>query len=461
MFGGLSKFFSSRSAAKETGGGGDTGAPKKTCPEEQVTPWTLKVTVKTDPGQGQPHEDVQLIFSSGIAGETFKLSNIAVKNFTGTNLVDSSVQASTPGWALVQQERVVLKPGDDESIGLTIKQWKLHATVQSRHGGKFPAGNVTVGYAGSHQGSVNLAMASATAVAEFFNGNSANAPITLTLADPEWRAEVASPPSFAIAAPEDKSQTVYIVHQWKLTVNVTSDVAWWPEDDVTLLFPGGLRSQTGKLPSAPWKYEVTGFDDIDGKLNVTCPGWLLVGDPPDLKLRADTESTVNVKVAAWRIKVTVESTTAFGWPESDVTISIPNTTVPSKTLKMTAKTGFVHLDGYEEVKAGKLKAEVEGWTLEAEQEVNIKSGQGVIEMTLKLKGVDVVFELLDAATPPVAVAKEKVKVLRADGTDAPGAPTETDDSGLVKLTNVPPETYKIKLPDRYDAEWEFSKEEDA
>jgi hypothetical protein len=177
-------------------------------------------------------------------------------------------------------------------------------------------------------------------------------------------------------------------------------------------------------------------------------------------LRPDTDSTVNVKVAAWRLKVNVESTTAFGWPKDDVIISMPDTAVAPKTLKMTAKTGFVHIDGFVEIQNKKVKAEAPGWTLEAEQDLSIRPGN-LIEMTLKLKGVNVVFELLDAATPPVGVANEKVSVFREDDTAVPGAPAQTDGAGLVTLTNVPPETYKVKFPDRYDAEWEFSKEEDA
>jgi hypothetical protein len=204
-----------------------------------------------------------------------------VLNFTNTNNVDTIVRASTPGWELVKSEHVILTPGDAESICLTLQQWKLHVSVQSLHKGKWPAGNITVVYVGAYNADAVIQMTSdSSSVVHFFNGPPANAPITLALADSEWRVDTANSPAMAMKAPEEKWHSISIRRRWKLTVNVTYDVVWWPEDGVTLLFPGGLPSQTDKLVNAPWTYEVTGFDDIDGNLNVSCPTWVLVGAPP-------------------------------------------------------------------------------------------------------------------------------------------------------------------------------------
>lgn len=461
----LKQFFLSRFAAKETATTQPVNATTKTCPNKVTVPWKLKVTVNTKPSGGTTQDLVTIDIDSGIpTPPAFKLASQHIVDLTGTNDVDTNVGASTPGWIVENTEHVVLAPGDDEAILLTLTQWKLHVTVESRHKGKWPTGTVSVAFAGAHESTKDVTMTSdRSSVADLFNGPPANGPVTVTLGDPDWRLDTnPKPMDVAIKAPEDKAHTVFIKRRWKLTVNVDSifpDI--FPDDSVTLTFPGGLPSTSGTLNKKLWSYELTGFDDVDGALVIDCPTWKLMDVVPPLKLRGDTDTTINVKLGAWRLKVNVESTTAFGWPKDDVIISFANPLLASRTLKMNAKTGFVHMDGYIDLTKEKLKAEVTGgWTLEAEAEVTIACGDTKQEVTLKLKGVDIAFELVDAATPPVGVANEKVKVLREDGTDAPGAPTVMDGAGLVKLTNVPPENYKIKFPDRYDVEWEFSKEED-
>src|SRR5579872_1105765 len=167
--------------------------------------------------------------------------------------------------------------------------------------------------------------------------------------------------------------------------------------------------------------------------------------------------TVNIEVEPkiWTLKVTVESTTAFGWPKDAVNVEFPTTSIASKTVTLTAKTGEVTVTGEDDA-TGTAKATVANWTLEKEEPITLTSGDSKT-VTLKLKGVDEAFLLVDAGTPPAPVKDENVTLLREDGTPVPGAPAKTDADGKVKLNNVPPEKYKIKFPDRYDAEWEFDK----
>jgi hypothetical protein len=106
----------------------------------------------------------------------------------------------------------------------------------------------------------------------------------------------------------------------------------------------------------------------------------------------------------------------------------------------------------------KVSAESEDWTLVKERSVDVAPGKEAAT-TVRLKGVDLEFELRDAADAPVT--DERVKLFRADGkTAVPKAPAKTDAKGRVKLTNVPPEEYQIKFPKRYDAEWEEGATED-
>ena len=66
----------------------------------------------------------------------------------------------------------------------------------------------------------------------------------------------------------------------------------------------------------------------------------------------------------------------------------------------------------------------------------------------RVKTTSIEFQLLDVNEK--AVANEQYILHKPDGSTVPG---KTDGEGLARLADVEPGTYKIQLPERYDAEW--------
>lgn len=243
---------------------------------------------------------------------------------------------------------------------------------------------------------------------------------------------------------------------WSLKVTVKSIFGdLWPTSGVALALPSGLSAGSGTLEGQDWVFTLTGLEDVDGEVRASHADWMMKdATGPTIQLKPGLKKEVQIELHTWRLTAIVESTTAFGWPTEDVTVESEDGKVTFPPFKMTAKTGTVKLSGIADVDSKLLAKTVGGWTLEAPVALKLKPGDVKTE-TLKLKGVDIQFQLMDAATTPAPVKDEPVKILREDGKDVPRAPDKTDAKGQVELKNVPPEKYKIKFPERYDDEWEF------
>ncbi len=247
---------------------------------------------------------------------------------------------------------------------------------------------------------------------------------------------------------------------WELKVRVKSvfdDL--WPSGGVALSLPGDLTSGQGTLEGKVWVFTMTGVDPVNGEVRASHAEWAMKdAKGPVANLKPGVKQEVDVEVHNWRLTATVESTTAFGWPKEDVALKSEDGKVLFPSFKMTSKTATANLSGLAEVDSKLIAETPGGWTLEAPADLKLKPGDQR-SVTLKLKGVKVQFQLMDAATTRAAVKDEPVKVLREEGTEVPSAPAKSNDKGMVELVNVPPENYKIKLAERYDDEWEFSSTE--
>jgi hypothetical protein len=85
-----------------------------------------------------------------------------------------------------------------------------------------------------------------------------------------------------------------------------------------------------------------------------------------------------------------------------------------------------------------------------------KVGQGADSAGGEKKKTWVEFQLLDAADKPLK--GEKCKLTLPDGKEKEAS---TNDQGIVRVNDIDPGPVTIRLPNRYDDEWNFLRTEDS
>ena len=452
----LGRLLGARKTAQAKGGAAKVSTVDVPCPRK----WTLPVAVRTNTKWDWPSTPVTLTFADASnSPQTIQMTSAksAAVVFEGlTGVANKRVTASVTGWSQGESAQLTLHQGDNASEEeVWIERWALKVTVNSSEANRWPAGDISAGLAGANDATLTAKMSRTTQVFNFRGAAAVKAPLTLTLTDPDWK--IVKLPQIDIKPGEDRFINLVVRPCWQLTVTVKSKRTVWPVDEVVVNLPGSLPAGKGVMSATSWDYVTQGFDDVNGPVSVAVPEWAMVGAAKQVSLKAGDIKKVELEVDCWVLRVTVESTTAFGWPEKDVTVKLASGGIPAKTIRMSAKTAEVRFEGTSALKT-KVSAESEDWTLVRERSADLEPGKEAAT-TVRLNGVDLEFELRDAADAPIA--DEKIKLFRADGTTAvPRAPNKTDSKGRVKLTNVPPEEYQIKFPKRYDVEWEEGATED-